>query len=67
LIRGIICGIVLGTIFGSTMGIFNVRESKKFDDVRSEIQKKEKVLFDDAAYHFMGSESVSGWLFLTEK
>jgi MFS superfamily sulfate permease-like transporter len=64
---GIICGIVLGAVFALIMGAFNGRQSKKFNDIRSEIQKKEKVLYDDGAYHYMGSESVGGWLFLTDK
>ncbi len=66
-LTGIICGIVLGTVFGSAMGFFHSRQSRNFDDIRLEIQKKENVLFDEGAYHFMGSESVGGWLFLTDK
>lgn len=64
---GIISGLALGLAFGIIMYIFMKSQSKKFDDIRVEIQKKENVLFDGSAYHYMGNESVGGWLFLTDK
>lgn len=39
---GIISGIVLGAVFALIMGAFSGRQSKKFDGIRSEIQKRKK-------------------------
>ena len=64
---GIIAGIILGCLFGVSISVFVSVQSKKFKKNSSLIIEDKNTIMEGVANHFMGAESVGGWLCLTEK
>lgn len=62
---GLIGGLCAGVIFGSLGSGFAYIQTKNFKKYGSEIVGNENTIFSGGANHFMGSEGVGGWLFLT--
>ena len=63
---GIIGGISSGLLFGLLVSVFVQSQKRKFKKVSSEITNGKDVIIDGGANHFIGKESVGGWLFLTK-
>lgn len=64
---GILAGIIHGVLFGVSINIFVAIQSKKFKEVSSSIVGDNDIIMEGAANHFIGKESVGGWLYLTRK
>lgn len=63
---GVESGIACGISFGAVMTLFSVYNSNKTRKNRPPFVD-EKIIKEDAANHFMGAESVGGWIYLTDK
>lgn len=63
---GTLSGIFLGCVFGFLISIFVHIQSKKFKKDSWAIVGNKEIYMEGAANHFMGMESVGGWLFLTK-
>lgn len=64
--RGIVAGIASGIFFGLATAIFAYLGQLRKPAVQRQELPGEKVEYSDLANHFMGAESVGGWLFLTK-
>lgn len=56
-----------GVTFGFFLSIFVFFQTKGFKRLKHEIVGDSNLIFDGGANHFMGKESVGGWLYLTDK
>ena len=65
ILMGIGKGLVLGGAFCLVLFLFCVFLAKKFKKVKEELSKERDILFDGPSNHFVGSEGVGGWLFLS--
>jgi hypothetical protein len=64
---GVILGVIAGALFGLFVGAFSFFATRKFRAMRAEMTQQMSIVYDGAANHFVGSEGVGGWLFLTNK
>lgn len=66
LMDGLLVALVCGAIFGLLLSLFVYIQTNNFKKHRSEIVDENNLIFDGGANHFKGSESVGGWLYLTQ-
>lgn len=66
-IYGIGIAISFGVLFGIVMFIIGFFQNRSFENKKIEIIDGEKVIFYGPANHFVGKESVGGYLYLTKK
>lgn len=67
LIYSIGIGIFVGIFFGLAMAILTFFLNRSFKKKNLKVIGGEKIILDGPANHFMGKESVGGYLYLTKK
>lgn len=67
LLVGIMAGSFSGVLFGLFISAFVIKQSKKLKKRSSELIGSNNIIFEGGANHFVGVESVGGWLCLTAK
>jgi len=65
-IPGVITGIAAGCLFGALLAGFVVYQSKKFTKNRP-LMPDEHLIKEGVANHFVRSEAVGGWIYLTDR
>ena len=66
LLIGVISGIISGLFFGLILGAFMEWQKKKFNKQGLEVTGGKPIVYNGGANHFLGSEGVGGWMFLTD-
>ncbi|WP_157950295.1 GRAM domain-containing protein [Vallitalea okinawensis] len=62
----IVVVLITGTMFGGSMFLITLFLTRKFKEKEKSICDVQKILISGGANHFIGKESVGGWLILTE-
>lgn len=67
LYTAIVAGAISGVLFGAVMGAFTIFMSLKYRGKGSEVTGNPNIFMEGPANHFVGKESVGGWLYLTDR
>lgn len=62
---GLVGGIIAGVLFGFCISIFTKVQMRKFEPLRRQMAKQQRIVIEGGANHYLNKEGVGGWLFIT--